>query len=68
MKISFYLGKNGCHMPSDLGGRLIVMVNWKSRFKLLEWIHCDINFVPTDLRLIFGANAIVVQLFIVAIF
>ena len=49
MKISFYLGKNGCHMPSDLGGRLIVMVSWKSRFKLLEWIHCGINFVPTDL-------------------
>ena len=55
-------------MFSDSGGRLIVMISWKGRFKLLEWIHCGINFVPIDLQLIFGANAIVVQLFIVTIF
>ena len=27
IKISFDLGKNGCHRPSGLGGRLIVVVN-----------------------------------------
>ena len=55
-------------MCLDLGSRLIVMVSWKGKFKLLEWIHCDINCVPTDLLLIYGANAIVVQLFIATIF
>ena len=66
MKISFYLGKNGCNMFSDSGGRLIVMISWKGSLNGL--IHCGNNFVPTDLRLIFGANSIVVQLFIVTIF
>ena len=70
-KIRYNIGKNGCHRPRGLGSRLIVcgqavnktlftiilQLQFWSTFRLFEYIISVNNFIPVDLRLVFGANA-----------